>query len=309
MNDPISEEALRRLAERGTPRGADAVFDAASRADSDLSPLASYSVDQSRRRGRARLAIAAAVVVAVGGGGLALSLREEMDTTTVAGRGSTFCEFMSVPALSSSDLAWVYVEPGAEEDQVTDLAERLQQMPEVRSVQYIGVAESYQRFTELFPDDPALVGSVEPVDLPTSFEVNLVDRRSETRSSFRSALTGVPGVYAVSPAKGGPRLVDVFSVGLTEKPLRGDLLEGVLLHLSDLADGAASPETRRDVDAAIEAMVNGLDGLDASRRRESLSARDRIVAHTERTCELPALEPAVPAGSGFTTEPGTGADG
>ena len=63
------------------------------------------------------------------------------------------------------------------------------------SIRWYGVEESYAEFQQLFADQPDLVASIEPTDLPRSFRASVASR-SEAEE-LRTALESAPGVLRV----------------------------------------------------------------------------------------------------------------
>lgn len=303
MNDPKVDEALRRLAERGTPRGADRVFEDATRDGAVVRPLDRQAAPGSggRAPSRVRYAIAASVIAVVAAGGVAYTLRDDGDTTPVSAGSSNFCDVMSASALDHSTVAWVYLDPEADAAVVAEVGEVLDARPEVQSIRYFDTDETYQRFTDLFEDDEAMLENVRAEDLPTSYEVQLVDRRADTKTAFRDAVAPAAGVYDVQTGIGGLRVIDLIRLGLGESPVRSELVNGVVLHLDDLDDGSAPDEIIQDLDLAAEALIDGFEELDRDRRVEVLRARDRIVSYASETCDLTDPYPPTPDGSAVAT--------
>jgi cell division transport system permease protein len=65
----------------------------------------------------------------------------------------------------------VYVNPQATGDQIASLRKDLGASPQVDTFSYLDHAASYTEFKRLFKDDPTIVSTVKPDDLPTSFRV------------------------------------------------------------------------------------------------------------------------------------------
>lgn len=65
--------------------------------------------------------------------------------------------------------------PAITPEQEDQLREDLESQPVVDEVLYESKEEAYERFTELFQDQPNLVEAVEPDILPASFRVSLID--------------------------------------------------------------------------------------------------------------------------------------
>ncbi len=294
MTDPKIEEALRRLAERGTPRGAGRVLDDAARTPV-ARPFDERSGARSGRRpaAPARYAIAAAVIALVAAGGVAYSLRDGEGTTDVAAGPSNFCETMEASPLNHRDVSWVYVDPEATAEVIEDVGEVLEALPEVESVRYVDRDETFQDFTELFRDDPAMLENVRPEQLPTSYEVRLVDRRAETGRTLKEAMARRPGVYEVKVPTDATTLAAVLVLGASSGDpavlrgaLRSEVVDGSLLLVDDLTEGAAPAAVLRDVDTLADALLVGFETLDRGRRVEALRAKERLVDYIGETCDL-----------------------
>jgi len=69
-------------------------------------------------------------------------------------------------------IVFVYMEPGASDEQVAGVAEQLAAFTQL-SYEYVDADTTYAEFVELFADQPDLVDVIDPDDLPTSFRVVL----------------------------------------------------------------------------------------------------------------------------------------
>jgi cell division transport system permease protein len=74
----------------------------------------------------------------------------------------------------------------------------LQQLPQVKSVQYLTAADAYREFKREFSDNPALVANTSAKELPESFVVKLKDPRQF--QIVKSAVSEAPGVQSVNDA-------------------------------------------------------------------------------------------------------------
>lgn len=287
MTDPKTDAALRRLAERGTPRGADRVLEDAAGDAADARPFDDPLGIRPGKRpvSPARYAIAAAVIALVAAGGLVFTLQDD-ETITVASGPSNFCDTMAASPLEQRRESIVYVDPEATAGVIEEVGEVLEALPEVESVRYVDRDETFQNFSELFRDDPAMLENVRPEQLPTSYEVKLVDRRAETRSALREAMLRRPGVYDVQPDFGSPRLVDTLAMGAAGSVIRSGLVDGVLLLVDDLGDGAAPDDVLRDVDTLVEVLLDEVELQDREQRVVALRARERLVDYVEEACDL-----------------------
>jgi cell division transport system permease protein len=80
----------------------------------------------------------------------------------------------------------------------TSIETTLNQLPQVKSVSYISTASALQRFKQDFPNDQALIKSLTPDSLPSSFEVQL--KNPEQFAVIKSAVSDAPGVSSVTNA-------------------------------------------------------------------------------------------------------------
>jgi cell division transport system permease protein len=69
----------------------------------------------------------------------------------------------------------VYLQDTISLPQQNNLQQKIQNMPQVAFVHYESKAEAYQRFREIFKNQPALINNVSPDALPASFRVKLKD--------------------------------------------------------------------------------------------------------------------------------------
>ncbi len=91
----------------------------------------------------------------------------------------------------------VYVNPDADEAQVSSLEKDLTGSPQVDEVDYLDHEESYTQFKKLFQDDPTIVDTVKPEDLPTSFRVKPKDSDAKVIEQLVNTYKAKPGVYQV----------------------------------------------------------------------------------------------------------------
>jgi cell division transport system permease protein len=80
-------------------------------------------------------------------------------------------------------------------DEREALFEEVNAMPEVSNADYETKQEAYQRFKELFADQPALIENTSPQALPESFRIELTDPR--TFEVIRDRFDGRPGVQEI----------------------------------------------------------------------------------------------------------------
>lgn len=199
-------QALDRLAERGTPRGADAVY-AAAHADRDVLP---WPADAPSHRGRT-LAAAAVVAALVGGAGVALTVGRDHDGRQAPGTipDTPFCNALTRTSTANPD-GWnlaVYLDPGLDATARDGIGAALRADARVGSLRYVDAAASYAEFRRLFADRPDMVATVRPEQLPTSF-------RLEAEPSDLTALVAEyrtrPGVYETRVNALTGRAVDIL---------------------------------------------------------------------------------------------------
>jgi cell division transport system permease protein len=72
----------------------------------------------------------------------------------------------------------------------------LQRLPEVQSVTEVTAAQAYAQFKQEFADQPELVSSVSPGDIPPSFQVKMTNAQADA-GPVAAAVTGMQGVQSV----------------------------------------------------------------------------------------------------------------
>jgi hypothetical protein len=190
--------------ERGEPRGAAAVLSAARSASlAEVVPLAP-------RRGRRQLAGVAAALLVVGAGAGAVVIATGSDAPPTS-TGDPYCDALGALAVEPEDLggdvlAYLPIEAGPND--LASLAAELEARPEVRGVRTVDRDETYERFRQLFADEPTLLDNVQPDDLPTSVEIDLVDPSGS--ASFADVLRARPDVWEVREPLDGVRVLDLL---------------------------------------------------------------------------------------------------
>ncbi|HVL91631.1 MAG TPA: permease-like cell division protein FtsX [Actinomycetota bacterium] len=89
----------------------------------------------------------------------------------------------------------VFLSPEVTEDQRTSIHDDLKLMPEVQDVDYESKDEAYERFKEIFRDQPDIVANTDPEALPESFRVKL--RNPEQFEIVNDRLEGRPGILRI----------------------------------------------------------------------------------------------------------------
>lgn len=310
---PSALDGLRRRAERGRPRGADAVL-AAARSTADGVPERARTT-----RRRATLAAAAVLVVAAGGGALALAARDggTIDPA-VRSEGPSWCALLARPASPPSaevvDAA-VYLPPEATAADRDGLAAALGADQRITEVRYVDRDATYARFRELFRGEDVLLGNVQADELPTSFDLHLVEGADveELVDDYQAR----PEVWAATTsAAAHARLLDLLvwpghAVGVVASGGNPDL--GLRPYPADWAQRfdevrAAAPEELTGAIDAIGAVLEqaapmGTPEADAAKRsaEEAVAVLEPAVA--ER-CDLvpdPFFTRSVQQGSSDTT--------
>jgi cell division transport system permease protein len=92
----------------------------------------------------------------------------------------------------------VFMKVGTPRSQVDAIAAQLKANPQVKSFTYLSQQDAYNIFKKDFADQPALVESTKPSDLPESFRVAPV--RAELTAPLSLLYKGQPGVDAVITA-------------------------------------------------------------------------------------------------------------
>jgi cell division transport system permease protein len=89
----------------------------------------------------------------------------------------------------------VFLKDSITRPQIDHLRETLQDVPEVATVTFESREEAYERFKEIFANQPALVENVPPDAMPQSFRVKLAD--PEKFEVVAARLAGQPGIDKV----------------------------------------------------------------------------------------------------------------
>jgi cell division transport system permease protein len=133
-----------------------------------------------------------AVSLALFGGILMLSKWVDHGTEVVKG-GVTLEIFMNVKATPQ---------------QVNDVAQKLKEDVNVKSVRHLSKEDAYQEFKRIFRRNPALVGSIRAQDLPESFRV--VPKKAELTDTVQGEFRTEQGVKNVAtPGQALKGLIDV----------------------------------------------------------------------------------------------------
>ena len=99
----------------------------------------------------------------------------------------------------SDDVSFiVYMNASAPQDQIDSVGRQLDENPQVASVDYFDRAESYELFKRIFEkDDPEIIDTIKPEDLPTSFRVRPRNSDADVVQELAKTFEPKPGVYSV----------------------------------------------------------------------------------------------------------------
>jgi cell division transport system permease protein len=117
----------------------------------------------------------------------------------------------------------VYVNPDATQDQISSLRKDLEQSPQVANVSYLDHAQSYDEFKKLFKDDPTIVSTVKPDDLPTSFRVKPSNPDAKVIEQLVDKYKSKPGVRQVDFVADAVRAVQRIAGKLRNFALVGSI--------------------------------------------------------------------------------------
>jgi cell division transport system permease protein len=117
----------------------------------------------------------------------------------------------------------VYVNPDATHDQISSLKKDLDQSPQVADVSYLDHAQSYDEFKKLFKDDPTIVSTVKPDDLPTSFRVKPKNPDAKVIEQLVDKYKSKPGVRQVDFVADAVRAVQRIAGKLRNFALVGSI--------------------------------------------------------------------------------------
>src|SRR3954452_6207582 len=158
-------------------------------------PGLSAPAPASRRRG----VVAACVAVLVLGVFLlgALLVRSDRSTrSSVPSREAA----VEVPSMQSPDAdVEVFMNVGAAPAQLDGARSWLEHNPAVRKYAFVSNAQAFDEFKRLFADQPGLVATVSPSELPTSFRVQVApDANRDAMTTELQRLEGVDDVKALA---------------------------------------------------------------------------------------------------------------
>jgi cell division transport system permease protein len=117
----------------------------------------------------------------------------------------------------------VYVNPEATQDQISSLRKDLNESPQVSEVSYLDHSQSYDEFKKLFKDDPTIVSTVKPDDLPTSFRVKPKNPDAKVIEQLVDKYKSKPGVRQVDFVADAVRAVQRIAGKLRNFALVGSI--------------------------------------------------------------------------------------
>lgn len=95
---------------------------------------------------------------------------------------------------------FVYMNPAATADQIQAMNKTLDSSPQVKSFDFYDSAKSFDEFKRLFRDQPDLLNTIKPEDLPQSFRIKPKSTDAEVVSSLGDELHSKEGVLRVEYA-------------------------------------------------------------------------------------------------------------
>ena len=95
---------------------------------------------------------------------------------------------------------FVYMNPAATAEQIKAMEKTLDSSPQVGEFDFYDSARSYDEFKRLFRDQPDLVNTIKPEDLPQSFRIKPKSTDAEIVSSLGDELEAKEGVLRVEYA-------------------------------------------------------------------------------------------------------------
>lgn len=93
----------------------------------------------------------------------------------------------------------IFMKNPVPETQINDVRTALTTSPDVKSFRYLTHTDAYNAFKKIFHDQPALVESTSPADLPTSYRV--VPKSAELTEQVANQFRDTPGVDSVITAQ------------------------------------------------------------------------------------------------------------
>lgn len=110
--------------------------------------------------------------------------------------------------LRAEQQLFIYMNPSATDDQISAIERSLEDSPQVKEVDFYDRERTFEEFQKLFREQPDLVSSVKPEDLPTSFRVKPTKTNADVVSSLGDSFRSQPGVLRVAYAAEYARQVE-----------------------------------------------------------------------------------------------------
>lgn len=102
--------------------------------------------------------------------------------------------------LRSDVQLFIYMNPGATAEQIQSVRDELQDSPQVREFEFFDTDASFAEFQRLFKDQPELVSTIKPEELPQSFRIRPEDTDPGVVASLGDTFEPRPGVLRVEYA-------------------------------------------------------------------------------------------------------------
>ena len=136
--------------------------------------------------------------------GVALILKQGVANATIQWQGGVELE--------------IFMQPNASPGESAAVERQLSQMSDVKSFRYMNQQASYREFKKMFANQPTMVDSVTPADLPPSYRV--VPTQASEASAIGAQFQNYPGVKQVVLAK---QTIDTLLrvTGLLQKVMYG----------------------------------------------------------------------------------------
>ncbi len=102
--------------------------------------------------------------------------------------------------LRSDVQLFIYMNPGATADQIQSVKKELDRSAQVKEVDFYDQERSFEEFKRLFKEQPDLVATITPADLPQSFRIKPTSSDADVVSALGDSLKSKEGVLRVEYA-------------------------------------------------------------------------------------------------------------
>jgi cell division transport system permease protein len=102
--------------------------------------------------------------------------------------------------LRSDVQLFIYMNPGVTQEQIDSIQNELDESPQVEEVEFYDKDRSFDEFKRLFKDQPDLISTITPDDLPQSFRIKPSSTDADVVASLGDAFQSKPGVLRVEYA-------------------------------------------------------------------------------------------------------------